>query len=445
MTTKLAPGPLSFPLIGGALQLRGDPLTRVTSLNREFGGVVLLGDAGGNPLFLVSSPTAVKHVLQENSKNYIKGKASQRMRPVLGDGLLLLEGEAWLRERRLVQPAFHRQKIGDVAETITAAAARLVEAWASKANWPFEIRDEMLRLTMELTVRNMFKADISGEIRDLMDAWQILFDDLSKNRFALASIPRAVPTPGNRRYAQAIETIDRTLFRLIENARRATTDDGSLLSLLVGARDEQGGPGLNDKQLRDELMTLFVGGYETSSNGLAFAFALLSSHPEIARRHRAELDRVLAGRPPTAADLANLPYTKQVVEETLRLYPPSWMITREALGPDQLDGFDVPTGAQILLSIYATHHDARLWPNPEGYDPERFRAGAERQRFSFFPFGGGARLCLGDQYALMEMQLVLATVLQRVRLDLLPGTVIAPRAMLGLRPRFPLMMTATAQ
>lgn len=439
--TAFPPGPPAVPFIGGMLQLR-DPLQRVTELSQRYGGLAYLGPLGRAPVYLVTDPALLKQVLVDKAGQYKKGKPAQTMRPVLGDGLLLLEGEPWKHERRLVQPAFHRARIAELAREMTTAAQELVARWEAKARAGelVDLRDEMLRLTMRLTVRALFHADITGQLGELVAAWQDLYDDLSRSRFALASLPRQVPTPANRRYTRAMATIDRVLYGLIRDCRARNQDDGSVLAMLVHAKDEEQGDTLSDHQLRDELMTLFVGGYETSSNALAFTFAMLALHPEVERAHQAELAAVLGDRAPEANDLPQLPLNRAVIEETMRLYPPSWMITREALADDVLNGYPIPAGAQLLMSSYATHHDPRLWPNPEAYDPRRFLPPrpSERPRYSYFPFGGGPRLCLGDQYALTEMQLVLATVMRRLRVELAAGTIVAPKAALGLRPLHPL-------
>jgi cytochrome P450 len=442
MTVAL--GPRALPLVGGALQLRGDPLRRIGELRDRYGGVVPLGPAPGTFLYLVTAPSAVKHVLVDNYKAYKKGRAAQRMAGVLGRGSLLLEGDAWRQRRRLVMPSFHRSKIAAIASSFTSAAEALAESWKSKSE-PIDLREEMLRLTMALTIKNLFRADdASEELQRLVAAWGALYDEMTRSRLALVRPPSWLKTARKVRFEESKRTVDEILGRFIERRRAAADDDGSLLTMLVNARDAENDAQLSDPELRDEVMTLFVGGYETSSNALSFTLALLAAHGDIARRHREELDSVLEGRVPGMDDLAKLPFNRMVLEESMRLFPPSWMITREALEDDVLEGVPIPRGSQLLISIYGTHHDPKVWPDPEKFDPDRF-ASADRAKLSYFPFGGGQRLCMGDQYALTEMQLVIAILMQRLTLRLAPGTSIGVRADIGLRPASPLRVLATAR
>lgn len=416
------PGPWALPVLGGMLQLRKDPLARVLALRARHGGFVRLGPLGRRAVYLVTDPAAVRHVLLDHHKNYQKGLNARRLRPILGSGSLLLEGETWRRRRRLVQPAFHKQKIASLTHAFVGATDELVERWGPRAT--VDAREEMLRLTMGLTLRNLFASDAST-LHELVDAWQTIYASLGARR---------LPWQRDERLATALATVHRILDARIAAAR---PDDGTVLAMLVQARDEQGA--LTERELRDEVMTLFVGGYETSSNALAFSLAHLAAHPAHAARQLAEL-APLGGRAPTVDDLPALPYTRAILEETLRLYPPSWMITREALADDVIAGYPIRRGAQLLISSYGVHHAPELWPDPERFHPERFLDGRDRPRFTWFPFGGGPRICLGDQYALTEMQLVLARIAQRCTLALAPGTRIAARAQIGLRPRDPLRL-----
>jgi cytochrome P450 len=400
--------------------------------------MVRLGPLGGRDVFLVTDPAAIRHVLLDEYKNYKKGLPAQRLRPVLGQGSLLLEGEVWRRRRRLVQPAFHKQKIATLGAAFVEGTDAMIERWRPTLDrgGAIDARDEMLELTMRLTLRNMFRAE-QTEVQPLVDAWQHLYDELSRSRLRLVRLPAWVPDRRRDEAARAMATVHRVLGELIE-ARRAH-DDGSVLAMLLRAHDEEGGGGLGDDELRDEMMTIFIGGYETSSNALAFTLALLAAHPADADRQRAEVDAALGDRAPTIADLTALPFTRAALDEALRLYPPSWMITREALADDVVAGFRVRRGAQLFISAYGVHHAPDLWPDPERYRPERFLPDApERPRFSYLPFGGGPRICLGDQYALTEMTLVLARLAQRLTFTLAPGCRIEARAHVGLRPRHPL-------
>jgi cytochrome P450 len=291
------------------LQLREDPLARVVALRARHGGVVRLGPLGRRQLYLVSDPAAIRHVLLDNYKNYKKGLNARRLRPILGSGSLLLEGETWRRRRKLVQPAFHRQKIATLATAFVDATDQMLARWQTGET--IDAREQTLRLTMTLTLRNLFGADASA-LPELVAAWQTLYASLGKRQL-----------PWQRDVDDALATVHRILA-----ARVAATkpDDNTVLAMLVAARDEAGT--LSEAELRDEVLTLFVGGYETSSNALAFALANIAAHPMLADRQHAEIKRVLGDRAPGMEDLAALPYTRAILDETLRLFPPSWMITR---------------------------------------------------------------------------------------------------------------------
>jgi cytochrome P450 len=440
-TAERAPGPRALPVLGGMLQLRGDPLARIIALRARFGGFIRLGPLGPRELFLVTEPAAARRVLLDNHPNYKKGLAAQRLRPVLGQGSLLLEGDAWRRRRRLVQPAFHKQKIAGYVSTFVEHTDTMLERWRAAPVPSLDAREEMLKLTMGLTLRNMFCAD-ALELRPLLDAWRVLYDELTRSRLRAVRLPAWFPGRRRDTMAPAIATMRHVLGELIR--RRGAVDDGSVLAMLLASRDAEGGGALSETELRDELMTMFVGGYENSSNALAFTLALLAAHPEVAARQREEVERSLGGRPPTAADLPALPYTRAVLEEAMRLYPPSWMITREALADDVVAGYRVPRGSQLLISAYGIHHAPELWPEPERFRPERFLPGApagqDRDRFAYLPFGGGPRVCLGEQYALVEMTCVLTRLAQKVTLRLAEGTRIEAQAHVGLRPRHALQI-----
>lgn len=439
-----APGPASLPVLGGILQLRGDPLARIVALRARYGGFIQLGPLGPRKLFLVTEPAAARRVLLDNHTSYKKGLAARRLRPILGQGSLLLEGEEWRRRRRLVQPAVHKQKIAAFVTTFVEHTDAMLERWRAAASSSLDAREEMLKLTMGLTLRNMFCADVV-EFRPLLEAWRVLYDELSRGRVRVLRLPAWVPSRRREATEAARATIHRVLEGLIRG--RGSIDDGSVVAMLLAARDAENGTGLTEPELRDELMTIFVGGYENSSNALAFTLALLAAHPEVAARHREEVDLGLQGRAPASTDLPALPYTRAVLEEAMRLYPPSWMITREALADDVVAGYRVPRGSQLLISAYGIHHAAELWPEPERFRPERFLAAApearERDRFAYMPFGGGPRICLGEQYALVEMMCVLTRIVQKATLRPVAGTRIEAQANVGLRPRHPLRLMPT--
>jgi cytochrome P450 len=301
----------------------------------------------------------------------------------------------------------------------------------------------MMRLTLTIVCQTLFSSDISTEADEVGQALTTVLKHTIDRMQSLFDLAEILPLPENRRFYEALRTLDQVVYGMIKERRRSGRDTGDLLSMLVFARDEETGQSMSDKQLRDEVMTIFLAGHETTANALGWTWYLLSRHPEVTRRLEAELAEVLDGRTPTLDDLSKLNYTSMVIQEAMRLYPPAWIIGRNAVEADQIDGYDIPADSSIILSPYVTHRHPGFWDNPEGFDPERFSPQQTKDRpyFAYFPFGGGPRLCIGNNFALMEAKLVLATVAQRYRLELVPGHPVEPEPLVTLRPKYGLLMT----
>jgi cytochrome P450 len=420
-------------------EIRRDRLAFIGRLITEYEHVVKLPLINMTTYF-VSHPEGVKRVLQDNHRNYMKGRMLDTLRRVAGNGLFTSEGDFWLRQRRLMQPAFHRRRIEGLAELMTQTTGQMLDRWERTADQGsvIDIEGEMSRLTMSIVSQALFGQTEDDENKVISPAVTVLLEDVTFRFDRPLYPPDFIPTPRNRRFKKARDVLDRTIFGIIERRRRQGNPDRvDLLSMLMGARDEESGQGMDDKQLRDEVLTMFVAGHETTAVTLTWALYLLSRHPGVARRLRDELDQVLNGQPPTVDNLSKLTYTRMVLDETLRLYPAAWMLQRQAIDEDHICGYRIPAGAQISISPYAMHHHPAYWKNPEGFDPGRFRPGHEqdRPRFAYMPFGGGPRQCIGKSFSLMESQLILAMVAQRYALHLNPGhqVVAAPKA--TLRPR----------
>jgi cytochrome P450 len=423
----------------------------VQSANR-YGDVVRL-PMGPFRVFLARHPDHVQRVLLDNQQNYGRQTRGYRaLRETLGNGLVTSDGDFWLRQRRIAQPAFHKQRIARFASVMTEAAEQLVASWEARARSgePFDVMPDLLRATLAIIGRSMFGQDLSHRAEQIGEAVELGLARTRELIFTLVPLPAALPTRKNRRYREARETIDRIVFGMIEERRRAAAagsgaadGGGDLLSLLMDARDELTGEGMTDVQLRDELITILVAGHETTSMALAWTFCLLSWHPAERRRLEEELAEVLGGRAPTLEDLPRLRFTRMVLEESMRLYPPAWNVARSAAADDTLGPYRIPAGSFVMLSPYVTHRHPAFWENPEGFDPDRFdpERRHERPRFAYFPFGGGPHLCIGNSFAMMEAQIVLATVAQRYRLDLVPGHPIVPLPLVTLRPRHGVKVT----
>ncbi|HEX6796493.1 MAG TPA: cytochrome P450 [Ktedonobacterales bacterium] len=423
-------------LLGSTRAMRRDPLSLMLGAAQRYGDVVRLRMLLW-PFYLVSSTEGVQRVLQEHHPNYNKDVIDYRLlRTFLGRGLLTDDGESWLRQRRLIQPAFHRQRLAAFGKLMASATTALLARWdALDPDGPLDVAHEMMRLTQRIVGLALFSIDLSAEAETIGGAFTTL-NTLITDYSYMPFPPLAVPTPRNRRLTGAAATLESAVRAIIAARREREDDPADLLSLLLAARDADTGEGMPDDQVRDEVMTLLLAGHETTANLLAWTWYLLARHPEAERRLHDELDAVLAGEAPSVDRLAELPYTRMVLDETLRLYPPAWIITRNAIAADAIAGYTVPAGAAIILSPYVTHRLPAYWDDPDAFDPERFTPErvAARPRFAYFPFGGGPRQCIGNGFALMEAQIALATIAQRYRLRALPGRAIEPEPLITLRP-----------
>lgn len=426
-------------------QFRKDPIHMFTTAFREYGDVVNVIHVGSNYVVLASHPQDIKRIMLDNHKNYNKQtRGFGRMRLVLGNGLLTSEGSFWLRQRRIAQPAFGRKRIGGFAETMVQATKEMVESWQPmvRSGEAVDISEEMMQVTLRIIGETMLSKDVSSDAGAVSGALEVLLAQMRKRMFG-AMLPLWLPTKMNRDFHKAKRTLDDIVEGTIAERRASGEDKGDLLSMLMQATDEETGEQMDNLQLRDEIMTIFLAGHETTANALTWTFYLLSRHPGIARRVEAELEDVLNGRLPTLDDLPQLAYTEQVLKESMRLFPPAWIVARLAVEADVLSGFQIPAGTYTLFSPYITHRHPAFWDNPEGFDPDRFapELEKERPRFAYFPFGGGPRICIGNHFAMMEGVLILATVLQQIRPSLCPGFTPHPEPMVTLRPKNGMHMT----
>ena len=413
------------------------------SMHREYGDLVHY-KIGPQHLYLFNDAELIKDVLVTNQKNFTKSRGLERTRKLLGNGLLTSEGEFHLRQRRLAQPAFHRQRIASYGDTMTAYADRTRSAW--KDGTTIDMQVEMMRLTLAVVAKTLFDADVDAEAAEIGKALTVAFESFNFGILPFTELLEKLPLPYVRRFNAARDTLDRTIYRMIEERRAKNDDRGDLLSMLLMATDTEGdGSGMTDLQLRDEAMTIFLAGHETTANALTWTWYLLSQHPEVEQRLHAELDRALRGRRAGFDDMAVLPYTRMVLAESMRLYPPAWAVGRRAINSFEARGYTIPARSVVLMSQYITHRDPRYFPEPERFDPERWttEAQAARPKFSYFPFGGGARVCIGEQFAWMEGVLLLATLAQQWKMQLVPGHPVDIQPLITLRPRHGMRMKLT--
>jgi cytochrome P450 len=421
-----------------------DPLAFLTDLAQRYGDIARV-PLGAETLYLFNHPDLIREVLVTQHRNFHKGRGLERARMLLGTGLLTSEDEFHLRQRRLAQPAFHRQRVAAYGATMAAYAAARRDRW--RAGAVIDAHREMMALTLAIVGKTLFDADVEHEAAEIGEALATTFEAFQFGfLLPFGELLERLPLPATLRFKKARARLDATIYRLIEERRRSGADHGDLLSMLLLAQDTEGdGGGMTDLQLRDEAMTLFLAGHETTANALTWTWYLLSQHPAVEARLHAEVDAALGGRLPAADDLGALPYTRMVLAESMRLYPPAWILGRRAVAPFEAGGYEIPTRSIVLMSQFVTHRDARWFPDPEQFDPERFTPDrqAQRPKFAYFPFGGGPRVCIGEQFAWMEGVLVLATIAQRWRLSLVPGHPVALQPIITLRPKFGMRMTVT--
>ncbi len=396
----------------------------------------------GKRIYFVNDAEYVKRILLDNVGNYPKSVSYRNnLRPFLGDGLLISEGEFWKRQRRLAQPAFHLRRLKALAAAMAAASARMVEGW--EHGKVVDVMAQMNAVTMDIVAKTLFGADVSGDIADVAEAMAVLQEITGQVSFtAFFDLPEFLVRPRGGRFNAAVATLDRIVNRVVAERRAMMEKSGEtrddLLSMLLEARDEESGEGMTDRQLRDELVTLFLAGHETTAIALAWTFHLLAQTPRAEAILQKEVDDALAERPtPEFDDLERIPYARMVAEEAMRLYPPAYVFSRRSAGEDQLGPYRVPANAHIIISPYALHRRPDYWPQPDEFWPERFAPGArtDRPKLAYLPFGGGPRVCIGNSFAMMEHAFVLATAVRRWRLESIPGVEVRTEPRITLRPR----------
>jgi cytochrome P450 len=432
--TKI-PGPKKN--MQSTLAFQRTPLRFLTHMTRTYGDVSqfrLLNQ----PMIIINHPDDIQRVLQKNHMNYDKDALLfNASKTVFGNGLVTnIGGESWLHQRRLIQPAFHHQRIDAMGSLMTAAANDIVEEWnnLSDQQQVIDMDAEMMRLTLQITSKALFSVDIAHESKQFSQAC----DQVNKTLTNFIRFP-LIPLSWRQRYKRAIQTMDEISYSLIRQRRESNEDTGDLLSMMLQTRDEETGQGMDEQQLRDEIITLLFAGQETSAEALTWTWYLLTQYPEAEAQFHAEIDRVLNGRIPTIKDLPQLPYTKMLIEESMRIYPPAWEVMRNTINDDELGGYHIPARSMLFWSQYTVHRHPDFWENPEEFKPERFLPEAVKKRhsYAYIPFSNGPRLCIGNSFSLVEIQLALATIGQRYRFTLPAGAPpVEPVALLTLHPSY---------
>jgi len=430
------PGPRGYPILGVLPNLRANPIRTFLDAADRYGDLVHL-KAGPYHGYLASDPADIRHVLHDNARNYHKSPLYDRLRDSLGNGLLTSEDTFWLRQRRLAQPAFHRQRLVAMADAMVDCAEETLERWDGVAarGETIDLVEEMMALTQTIIVRTMFSTDLGATAEIVNRTWPIINRRIGET-FWSTKLETRLPLPANRRFWRALGELEAVVYRIIADRRRTRRDEADLLSMFLSARDEETGETMTDGQLRNEVMTMLLAGHETTSLALAWTYYLLSQHPEIERSVADEVERAIGGGRLSFGHLYRLAGTRRVIEESLRLYPPAWGFSRQAVADDEIGGYRVAKGSLVFLIPFVIHRRPRLWPDPERFDPDRFTPDREasRPRFAYIPFGGGPRGCIGNQFAMVEAQLILAAVARRYRIAVVPGHTIRPEPLITLRP-----------
>ncbi len=432
-TAERPPGPKGSLLFGNLPDFARDILGYLTFCAREYGDVVHLRLAGWDA-YLLNHPDLIDVVLREKRDNFIKHRFFWRhVKAIFGNGLLTSEGDFWLRQRRLAAPAFHPDRIASYGDVMVRYADRLADGWQDG-----EVRDihrDMMKLTMEIVSKTLFDAEVERDVDEVGRAFDAVLKEIWVRIRRPLRIPDAVPTPGNLRYRRGVAVLNGVINRIVAERRPSPTDRGDLLSMLMSARDDDGAA-MSDEQLRDELVTLFLAGHETTAIVLSWTWHLLAQHPLVRDALVAELFGELERRPATVADLPRLPYADAVLKEAIRLYPPAYLLGRESVAECEIGGYRIPAGATIYMSPWVLHRDPRWFASPEKFLPERWLDGlaARLPRFVYFPFGGGPRVCIGDRFATMEAALILATLARRFRFERTSEEEIVPFPSITLRP-----------
>jgi cytochrome P450 len=438
------PGPKVSRLASLTYSFSRDPLNFLTTVARTYGDIASYR-MGGELIFFVNHPHYIRDIIVTHNRNFTKSRGLERTKRLLGNGLLTSEDTLHLRQRRLMQPAFHRERIAAYGDTMAAYAERMRRSWSSGAT--LDIAQEMMRLTLSIAGKTLFDVDVEQQAAAVGRALTDVMDSFWLTMMPFADWIERLPVGRMRRARRAREQLDAMIYGMIADRRSSRRDRGDLLSMLLVAQDEDDGRTMTDQQIRDEAMTIFLAGHETTANALTWTWYLLSQSPDAETKLRAEIDGVLRGRLPSVSDIASLPFVDRVVTEAMRLYPPAWLIGRRAVDAYSIGGYVAPPRTIFLMSQWVMHRDSRFFADPDRFNPDRWtpELKAELPKFAYFPFGAGPRQCIGESFAWMELVLVIATIAQQWKLRLVPGHPVVPQPLVTLRTKHGMRMTVESQ
>lgn len=436
-------GPQGHPIVGNLLDIKRDPLGYFVNLQERYGDVVPI-KMGFDTVLMLNNPVHIKHVLQDNYRNYSKSKYTQKLRPLLGDGIFLAEGESWLHQRRSSLPAFKGLSLARMADKMVEATAETLDRWDRElaGGQQFDMSREMMRLTLDIVFRTLFTVRLDDRSDAIFHNLTLVLREFERRVWAPTRIGEYLPTKTTRKFRRALRELDELVYAIIAARRKDAGNYGDLLDLLFEAHGGADPSAETARLLRNQIISFVIAGHETTAVSMSWCWLVLSQNPAIEKRVVDEIEQALQGRAPNFKDLPALSYSSLVFEEAMRLYPPVWSMSRTAVEDDFAAGLHIPAGTTVMLCPYVVHRNANLWPNPEGFDPERHTKAASEQRhpLAYFPFGGGPHVCLGRRFAQMEAPLVMSMILQKYHVDLIPGRVIEPEPIITLRPKNGLWM-----
>lgn len=436
-TTRRPPGPKSRYPGEFMLRSRRDILEVLSGLARDFGDAAFV-ETGAGQMYFFNHPDAIRELLQVQSPNFVKSRALVMAKRLLGEGLLTSEDPLHRTQRILMQPAFHHKRVKKYAADMTHYALQMSDKWQN--NQIVDMHHEMMELTLAVVGKTLFNTEVGEETHRVEEAMQAIMPLFTRSFLPWAEFLNRLPLPANKRFDKAGAALDETIFRIIKEHKKSG-DVGDLVSMLLMARDDENQP-MSDGQVRDEALTIFLAGHETTANALTYTWYLLAQHPEVEAKVQREVDEVLEGRAATMEDVPNLVYTQMVFAEAMRLYPPAWALGRKSLNDCEIMGYHVPKDSLVLVSQWVMHRDERYWPDPLKFDPQRFteEAKAARPKFAYFPFGSGPRTCIGEAFAWMEGALLIATLAQKWRACNIDTKPLQLQPLITLRPKHPVLM-----
>lgn len=439
-TLPLPPKASGRPLVGVLPEVLTQQINFLPAARAKYGDIYRLS-FGPQTIVILNGPNHAQHVFRDNVRNYRKGgKFWDTLRQVIGNGLAVSEGDYWLRQRRMMQPQFHRQRLSALTDLMAEAAAEGLQAWQAFGSSPFDLAHAYASITLKIIARTMFGSGLTQDEIDRVARAVIVISGYIMQGALTNNLPKWLPLPGARAFERANQVVDEVLRGVIDRSRPAEREsryEDNLISMLLNMVDEETGECMTPQQIRDEAITIFLAGYETTASTLTWTTHLLMQHPAIQAKVKAEIDAVLSGQTPTFESVARLPYTRMALQESMRLYPPVWWLPRTAVEDDIIDGYRIPAGTNVVIPIYVIHRHPNFWDRPEEFNPERFAPtqSADRHPFAWIPFGAGPRVCLGRDFALIEAPLVLAMTLQRCAFTPVPGRTVAPQLSSTLRPK----------